>query len=111
MAISDNGDTKTYLNSVGQAQEALGVTVVDSPMYVNASGTPKEAIGVVIMGGEAGGGGIIPRGMLGSADDLPTEDNTTGDSYVIDGALWVWNGEEWTGPISIVGPECSWYAR
>lgn len=57
MAISDNGDTKTYHNAAGQAQEALGVVVVDTPTYVNAAGTAKEAVGVVVMGGELGGGG------------------------------------------------------
>lgn len=59
MAISDNGDTKTYHNELGQAHEALGVVVVngDTLTYTNSLGQPKEAMGVVVLAGGSGGGG------------------------------------------------------
>lgn len=58
MAISDNGDTKTYHNELGQAHEALGVVVVngDTMTYTNSLGQPKEAMGVVVLAGGSGGG-------------------------------------------------------
>lgn len=107
MAISDNGDTKTYQNGLGEAKEAVGVVVVngDTMTYTNSMGHPKEAIGVVVLGGEGGTGAIVPGGVLDSTDDLPTDGNTTGDSFLIDGSLWVWNGTEWTGPVTVGGPQ------
>ena len=57
MTISDNGDTKTYHNELGQAHEALGVVVVngDTMTYTNSLGQPKEAVGVVVLAGGEGG--------------------------------------------------------
>ena len=67
MTISDNGDTKTYHNSSGQAHEALGVVVVngDTMTYHNSMGQPKEALGVVIVGGGGSSGEEGPRGPEG----------------------------------------------
>jgi hypothetical protein len=47
--------------------------------------------------GEKGdtGTGISVKGSLDSVNDLPTVDNTVGDTYIVNGMLYVWDGDSW----------------
>lgn len=49
------------------------------------------------------GQGVVIKGTLDSTDDLPTSGNEIGDSYVIDGFLWVWNGSDWVNVGKVQG--------
>ena len=49
------------------------------------------------------GTGINILGSLNDPDDLPGEAET-GDAYLIDGDIWLWNGEEWLNAGNIQGP-------
>lgn len=51
------------------------------------------------------GQGIVIKGTLSSTDDLPTTGNEIGDAYVIDGFLWVWNGERWVNVGKVQGTD------
>lgn len=56
--------------------------------------------------GDAGQDGTSFR-ILGSKDnesELPTEGNEIGDGYLINGHLWVWDGNEWIDAGQIQGP-------
>jgi len=52
----------------------------------------------------ADGQGIQLKGSLSSSTLLPTSGNTAGDTYLITGHLWVWNGSAWVDQGSIQGP-------
>jgi len=57
--------------------------------------------------GEPGADGTSVR-ILGSFADstqLPPTGNVTGDGYLINGDLWVWNGAEWINAGNIQGPQ------
>lgn len=87
MTISDNGDTKTYHNELGQAREALGVVVVngDTMTYTNSMGEPKEALGVVVMGGGTGGeGGLTEAEKLKLAGVQPEATKNDTDANLRD---------------------------
>lgn len=49
------------------------------------------------------GTSVAIKGTLPSAADLPTSGNTTGDGYLIDGYLWVWDGDSWENAGKIQG--------
>lgn len=51
------------------------------------------------------GQGIVIKGTLESTDDLPMTGNEIGDAYVIDGYLWVWNGETWVNVGTVQGAD------
>ena len=55
------------------------------------------------------GQGVVIKGTLDSTDDLPTSGNEIGDSYVIDGFLWVWNGSEWVNVGKVQGTDGNYY--
>lgn len=55
------------------------------------------------------GQGVVIKGTLDSTDDLPTEGNQIGDSWVIDGFLWVWNGSEWVNVGKVQGTDGNYY--
>lgn len=55
------------------------------------------------------GQGVVIKGTLDSTDDLPTSGNEIGDSYVIDGFLWVWNGSEWVNVGKVQGMDGNYY--
>ena len=55
------------------------------------------------------GQGVVIKGTLDSTDDLPTSGNEIGDSYVIDGFLWVWNGSEWVNVGKVQGMNGNYY--
>lgn len=50
------------------------------------------------------GTGVNILGSLNDSSELP-DDAETADAYLIDGELWVWNGEEWLNAGNIQGPE------
>lgn len=52
---------------------------------------------VVKVKGENGrdGTSVTIKGTLSSAADLPSTGNTAGDGYLINGHLWVWDGDSW----------------
>jgi len=50
------------------------------------------------------GTGIVIIGSLEDPSELPDGANTTGDAYLIDGHLWVWDGTEWIDAGNIQGP-------
>ncbi|MET9712557.1 glycerophosphodiester phosphodiesterase family protein [Nocardiopsis alba] len=54
--------------------------------------------------GEAGTGVRI-LGSLPDPDELPGTDNEVGDTYLIDGDLWVWDGSGWGNVGTIQGPQ------
>ncbi len=41
------------------------------------------------------GTSVNVKGSLSSADELPLSGNAVGDTYIIDGELWVWDGDSW----------------
>lgn len=55
------------------------------------------------------GQGVIIKGTLDSTDDLPMEGNQIGDSWVIDGFLWVWNGSDWVNVGKVQGMDGNYY--
>lgn len=55
------------------------------------------------------GQGVIIKGTLDSTDDLPTSGNEIGDSWVIDGFLWVWNGSDWVNVGKVQGTDGNYY--
>lgn len=55
------------------------------------------------------GQGVVIKGTLDSTDDLPTEGNQIGDSWVIDGFLWIWNGSEWVNVGKVQGTDGNYY--
>ena len=55
------------------------------------------------------GQGVVIKGTLDSTDDLPTSGNEIGDSWVIDGFLWVWNGSDWVNVGKVQGMEGNYY--
>lgn len=68
--------------------------------------------GIVIEWGppiKVSGQGIVIKGTLGTTDDLPMTGNNVGDAYVIDGYLWVWNGEEWINVGTVQGADGNYY--
>ena len=44
------------------------------------------------------------KGKKDSSEELPMEGNTLGDAYLIDGNLWVWDGDSWQDAGPIQGP-------
>lgn len=44
------------------------------------------------------------KGKKDSSEELPMEGNTLGDAYLIDGNLWVWDGDSWQDAGQIQGP-------
>lgn len=55
------------------------------------------------------GQGVVIKGTLDSTDDLPMEGNQIGDSWVIDGFLWVWNGSDWVNAGKVQGMDGNYY--
>lgn len=55
------------------------------------------------------GQGVIIKGTLDSTDDLPTSGNEIGDSWIIDGVLWVWNGSDWVNVGKVQGTDGNYY--
>ena len=55
------------------------------------------------------GQGVVIKGTLDSADDLPDSGNEIGDGWVIDGFLWVWNGSEWVNVGKVQGTDGNYY--
>lgn len=55
------------------------------------------------------GQGVVIKGTLSSQDELPQQGNEIGDGYVIDGDLWVWNGQSWVNVGKVQGPSGNYY--
>lgn len=55
------------------------------------------------------GQGVVIKGTLDSTDDLPTSGNEIGDSWVINGFLWVWNGSDWVNVGKVQGMDGNYY--
>lgn len=55
------------------------------------------------------GQGVVIKGTLDSTDDLPTSGNEIGDSWVINGFLWVWNGSDWVNVGKVQGTDGNYY--
>lgn len=48
--------------------------------------------------------GLVIRGSFEEVSDLPATGNSTGDAYIIQEQMWVWDGFQWS-PVGQVGPE------
>lgn len=72
-------------------------------MFINSSAGIMEWVDLGDVRGPAGrdGTGINIIGPLPEVDDLPVKGDKNGDSYLIQGIIYVWTGEEW----SIFGQE------
>ena len=57
--------------------------------------------------GEQGdpGAGLSILGTLSSEGELPTENNTVGDAYIVGSNLFVWDGDSWEDVGQFVGPQ------
>jgi hypothetical protein len=53
----------------------------------------------------ATGTSVTIKGSLANSDLLPTEGNTNGDGYIINGDLYVWDGTTWNNVGDIQGPQ------
>lgn len=49
------------------------------------------------------GTGIAVKGTVDSVEDLPMTDNTIGDAYMVQGNLYVWDGDSWVNCGQIKG--------
>jgi len=67
---------------------------------------PKGATGPQGAQGPKGdtGEGIRITGTAATVEDLP-ETAEVGDSYLVGGNLWVWNGDDWANAGPVVGPQ------
>lgn len=77
-------------------------------IWWKCTGIVQSQTGTVIEWGSVirqTGVGFTIKGTLDSYDDLPTTNVTEGDAYVIDGVLWIWNGESWISAGTIQGPQ------
>ena len=50
------------------------------------------------------GEGLTIIGTLDNVGELPTDNNTLNDAYIIDGDLYVWDGTDWQNVGSVQGP-------
>ena len=68
---------------------------------------PKGDTGPAGPTGPAGedGTSVTILGAKNSEDELPQEDNTVGDGWLVQGDLYVWNGSSWTNVGTIQGPK------
>jgi hypothetical protein len=68
-----------------------------------------EENGTITVKTKAGlGGGINNIKILGSFEDeneLPVENNEIGDAYLINGDIWIWEGNEWKNGGPVKGPQ------
>jgi len=53
----------------------------------------------------ADGTSVVILGGLASSANLPTQNNSIGDAYLINGELYVWNGSSWENVGNIQGPQ------
>lgn len=54
--------------------------------------------------GQDGTGLAIKPGSYTSPSQLPTSGNTEGDAYLIDGHMWIWDGDSWEDAGVVQGP-------
>jgi hypothetical protein len=107
-----NGDlwlwTGDIWTNVGNIQGEVGFT--GSKGDVGFTGSKGE-VGFTGSKGEVGftgsqgdiGPGIAIKGSLDNQSELPTENNEIGDAYLINGDLWLWDGNNWTNVGNIQG--------
>ena len=71
----------------------------------NGEYAPSSSWMVVKIKGEKGedGTGVNILGTKSDSSELPDAGNTTGDAYLIDGNLWVWDGYSWVNAGHIKG--------
>ncbi len=92
----EDGADGTGIDDIGDdGQGVITFYFTDGTLYT----TPN-------LTGPAGpaGTGINILGSLNDPGDLPGEAET-GDAYLIDGDIWLWNGEEWLNAGNIQGPQ------
>ena len=114
----DGGDSWTYLDNIrgadGEDGEdgkdgADGITptfkVENGEIFVSYDGGDTwSPLGNVK--GEDGkdGTSVTILGSFDSTSNLPMENNTVGDSYLINGNIHIWDGEKWVDGGNIQGP-------
>lgn len=108
-----SGGTVPLTNLHPSAPVQINDTIIDSngDAYTIATVTDENVtVGTAIQGvtfrGPAGpaGTGLTIKGSVAAKDDLPAENNNAGDSYLVAGHLWTWNGTEWVDGGNIQGP-------
>ena len=79
----------------------MAMREVDNGAYKSGS-----SWAVVKIKGEDGqdGTSVSILGSVASVGDLPSSDNTAGDGYLVDGNLYVWDGDSWEDCGTIQGP-------
>lgn len=88
-------------------------TIIDSngDAYLVASvATDSVKVGAAIQGVSfkgpqgAAGTGLTLKGSVATKDDLPADNNTAGDSYLVAGHLYTWDGTQWVDGGNVQGP-------
>ena len=100
----ERGDTG-YVGSRG-ADGAQGLDGAMGPVGYTGSAGTDGAQGATGYTGSRGADGtsITVKGALTSTADLPASGNVSGDCYIIDGNLYVWNGSAWSNAGAVQGP-------
>lgn len=93
---ANGNDGKSIANATVNASGQLVLTLSDDTAII---------AGNVV--GEKGkdGTGVNILGSCNSSSQLPSANNTKGDGYLINGHLYIWDGEDWVDGGNIQGPK------
>lgn len=101
------GDVNSWLLSLVGAQGPVGPAGPQGPIGNQGPAGPDGQQGVQGPVGPQGDRGysIVIQGDLPTVGDLPSSNQTTGESYWIGGTLYTWSGAMWTNSGSLKGSD------
>ena len=101
--VDANGEIYTIASINAQAATAHVGDVIHGVNLKGPKGDPGEKGADGTNGKDGTSVNIL--GSKDSADALPTEGNTKGDGWLVNGELHVWDGDSWNNVGSIKGPK------